>query len=310
MIEGQKRPATPSMDSSGSNQPESSPPFQFAIWHLLVMTAIVALLFGLLRWMGDGGLLLFLAIVLAAGLSFRETRRAATIGWILFAVFVLSLLLPAVRSRPRSRRSECLNNLKQIALALLNYEADYRCFPPPYVADAQGRPLYSWRVLILPYLERNDLYKAWHFDEAWNGPNNSRVLENLRVFKCPKDVAKGASSTTSYLAVVGPETMWPENQAVSLDTVVANDGPSDTLLLVEVAYSGIHWAEPRDLHVVQIPMRINPPAGQGISSKHPGCAIVSFADGHQEVLFDTIPPEQLHAILTVSGGEKVDRDLW
>src|SRR5258708_3361414 len=66
---------------------------------------------------------------------------------------LIGLLLPAPRSaRPAARRAQCNNNLKQIALALQNYEQAHKALPPAYTVDAEGRPLHSWRTLILPYL--------------------------------------------------------------------------------------------------------------------------------------------------------------
>ena len=68
---------------------------------------------------------------------------------------VIALLLPLARNGagPAARRAQCTNNLKQIALALHNYEQAYKALPPAYTVDAEGRPLHSWRTLILPYLE-------------------------------------------------------------------------------------------------------------------------------------------------------------
>ena len=70
----------------------------------------------------------------------------------------------------------CKNNLKQIALALHNYHQANGCFPPAYIADKNGRPMHSWRVLILPYLELDHLYKQYNFNEPWDGPNNKKLL--------------------------------------------------------------------------------------------------------------------------------------
>src|SRR4051794_1481798 len=70
-------------------------------------------------------------------------------------VFLIALLLPATRSSSQAaRRSQCVNNLKQIALALYNYEQAHNALPPAYIVDAKGRALHSWRTLILPYLEQ------------------------------------------------------------------------------------------------------------------------------------------------------------
>src|SRR5258708_3140815 len=124
--------------------------------------------------------------------------------------------LPAERgSRTASRRSQCKNNLKQIGLALHNYHDEFKCFPPAFVADANGRPMHSWRVLLLPYLDQAPLYANYQFDEPWDGPNNSKLADKiLAVFNCPsEDHARDKSKATmaSYVAVVGPETAWPES---------------------------------------------------------------------------------------------------
>src|SRR5579864_1381633 len=73
---------------------------------------------------------------------------------VIIIVVLIALLLPAIRSSgPAARRAQCTNNLKQIALALSNYEQANSALPPAFTVDAEGKPLHSWRTLILPYLE-------------------------------------------------------------------------------------------------------------------------------------------------------------
>src|SRR5262245_52749889 len=100
---------------------------------------------------------------------------------------VAALLLPAPRqAREAARRMQCSNHLKEIGLALQNYHDVYQSFPPAYVANGEGRPMHSWRVLILPYLGHKALYDQYHFDEPWDGPNNSQLhKEKVSVFCCP-----------------------------------------------------------------------------------------------------------------------------
>ena len=111
---------------------------------------------------------------------------------------------------------------------------------------------------------------------------------------------------TSYAVVVGPGTMWPGDESVCSRDVT--DGTSRTLLVVEVADSGIEWMEPRDLHIDKLAPNINPASGQGISSKHPTGASGLFGDGHVEVLSEDLTPEQIRAMLSRAGGEEVDPD--
>src|SRR4029453_12945484 len=86
------------------------------------------------------------------------------IGALLFscAPIGVALLLPAVQqAREAARRTQCKNNLKQIGLALHNYADVYGSFPPAYIADETDKPMHSWRVLILPFLDQDQLYKEY-----------------------------------------------------------------------------------------------------------------------------------------------------
>src|SRR5205823_4350421 len=150
---------------------------------------------------------------------------------------------------------------------------------------------HSWRVLILPFLEQKQFYDEYRFDEPWDGPHNSQLANRLLdVFNCPTEnheTGRKTTPMTSYVAVVGPETAWPGKQTRRTEDVA--DGTSSTLLVVEIANSGIHWMEPRDLHVLQMAPTINPKAGQGISSRHIGGAQVLFADGSVRFLSEKLP---------------------
>lgn len=76
----------------------------------------------------------------------------------LVTLFVLvGLLLPQVGSQTPSKRMMCSNKMRQINLALLNYQADYGALPPAYTEDANGKPMHSWRTLILPFIEEQKL---------------------------------------------------------------------------------------------------------------------------------------------------------
>lgn len=94
-------------------------------------------------------------------------------------------------------------------MAVVNYAETNGHFPPAYQLGTDGKTWHSWRVLVLPYVEQDNLFKAYRFDEPWNGPNNSRLAEPMpRVFAFTGSHQTGLT-TTNYLAVVGAETMWP-----------------------------------------------------------------------------------------------------
>ena len=237
--------------------------------------------------------------------QWRRSGRTAFF-WLAPLIVVPCLLSLEPGGRNASRRSQCKNNLKWIGLALHNYAETYGSFPPAYIADENGRPMHSWRVLILPFLDQAPLYNQYHFDEPWDGPNNSKLASTiLAVFNCPSDDHGGtgnASTMTNYVAIVGPETAWPDGRATTFQDI--SDGTSATLLVVEVANSGIHWMEPRDLHVVQMAPTVNAKSGQGISSRHTAGAHGLIADGAVRFVQESVAAEILRAWLTAHAGDE------
>lgn len=216
----------------------------------------------------------------------------------------IALLLPAVQAaREAARRSQCCNNLKQLALAMHNYHDTYKCFPPAYIADENGTPMHSWRVLLLPFVEQNALYERYNFDEPWDSPANLVLAQTaIPVFRCPSD---GVSSgpETNYVMIVGPGTLYEGEEPTSIRKII--DGTSNTIMIVEVTGTGINWLEPRDLDIQQMPLQINAPSGQGIQSFHPGGANVAFCDGSVRFLSESLNPQTLQNLTTIADGNAV-----
>ena len=253
-------------DERAPNSPHEDPgapagPVQFSLRAMIVWVAGFALFCGLLAWLG------------------QQAREAA-------------------------RCSQCTGNLKQLALALLNYHDVYGCFPPAYTCDEAGTPMHSWRVLILPFLMEEALYRQYDFSQPWNGPNNRRLASDAckSLFQCP---SAGLEDTpfASYVAVVGPGAAWPGRDSLR-NTPFALREYSDfeslnTILLIEIADSDIHWMEPRDLTLDQALRGIEPESGLGISSHHPaGINYVTLADAVKRLDRDADPTE-LRALLLV-----------
>jgi type II secretory pathway pseudopilin PulG len=212
-----------------------------------------------------------------------------------------ALMLPAVQSaREAARRTQCKNNLKQIALALHNYHDTYGVFPPAYIADETGKPMHSWRVLILPYLDQMPLYAQYRFDEPWDGPNNSRLLPSMPpIYRCPSDESPGAT-TTSYAGVYGPKSVF--RGAVPVTMTDIKDGTSNTLAVGEVKGATIPWMQPTDVDVTLHPT-IGDPAGFG--SPHTGGAQFILMDGSVRFISESVNLPTLQALYTIDGGEPV-----
>ena len=287
-------------------------PIQFGLRTLLFGTAIVAVLLATHRYLPVPLYLSLMVITIALVMLVYKIRPKFMVAMslaalLLVGVWSVSLAYQAVLVEMRG--AGCSSNMKNVLLALHNYHDDYGSFPPAYIADETGKPMHSWRVLILPYLESQALYDQYRFDEPWNGPNNRKLhdQEPWGVFHCP--LQKDGSGIASYFAVVGPGTAWPGTKATRFRDF--RDGTSATILLVEVADSGIHWMEPRDLHINQMAMEIGPAQGQGISSHHHWAAgntpiaQVGFCDSAVHAIVNPIDPDLLRGLLTVAGGEDV-----
>jgi prepilin-type processing-associated H-X9-DG protein len=228
------------------------------------------------------------------------------------AGILAAILLPAVQSaREAARRMQCSNNLKQVGIAMQSYHAAYGSFPPAYIADANGQPMHSWRVLVLPFLGEDDLFEQYNFDEPWNGPNNSALATMMpQVYGCPSD-PDASASVTSYVAVVGPGTLFPGAEPVSIQEIA--DGASNTIMLIETRDQQINWLEPRDMPLEDISQRADDPLGRQpvISSLHPGGANVLYADGSVRFMDEFQSPETIKGMLTIDGGEDTsDREPW
>jgi len=206
----------------------------------------------------------------------------------------LALLLPAVQAaREAARRTQSMNNMKQLGLALHSYHDKYNSFPPAVVTDASGKPLYSGRVLLLPFMEQQNLYDAFNKDEAWDSANNLAISQSsVKTFMDPSsaDVSPGK---TDYLFVTGKGTVFEAGATTSFGTIT--DGTSNTLLMIEAKSAGVHWAEPRDFDLSQ-PSPLPP-------GNHPNINIVLLGDGSVRSINKTLSPQLLHQLGTKNGGE-------
>jgi hypothetical protein len=214
----------------------------------------------------------------------------------------IALMVPAFRQAGEAaRRSQCKNNLKQIGLALHNYHEQYGSFPPAFVADANGKPMHSWRVLILPQLDQGALYNEYNFSEPWDGPNNSRLMNRMpNIYACPSHGNAPGSSTTAYAAIFGEHCVFRGAQPVGLKDIT--DGSSNTILVGEATGAQIPWMKPDDVDV-----KLHPTIGdkQGLSSDHAGGIHVVIADGSVRFLSQNINSQTLQALFTRDGDEKI-----
>lgn len=234
---------------------------------------------------------------LSTGAIVAIVIAAVLVGLLFCGGILAALLLPAVQSaREAARRAQCSNNLHQINIALQQYEAVNGKYPPAYSVDKDGKPLLSWRVLILPYLGQDNLYRRFHLDEPWDSPHNRVVANEMpAIFRCPSETDQ-QSKNTSYVLITGQGTAFEGGDSLKAGKVRS---PGETIFVAEAADSGILWTEPRDVDIAALQFGLNAPAGQGLRSGHPSGVVAGYADGHIMTLPKNTSPAELRRQVTV-----------
>lgn len=225
--------------------------------------------------------------------------RICVTGFILIAIglVLVALLLPAVYRGPEApHRTQCKNNLKQIGLALHNYHDKYGGFPPAYIVDATGKPLHSWRTLLLPFLDHAELYNSIDLSKPWDDPVNAHAAQqSLRVYRCPSTDAPDNAAT--YLAIISPESCLQSTRSRSLAEIA--DGSSQTLLIIEVPRdSSVPWMSPQDADEELFLSSAPDP-----SLVHRGGAHALLCDGSVRYLPNRLPPKTRRALITIAAGD-------
>jgi hypothetical protein len=144
------------------------------------------------------------------------------------------------------QRSQSAGNLRTITVAMRKYAKANQTFPPAYKADKDGKPLLSWRVLLLPYLEGGDiLYQQFHLDEPWDSEHNKKLIACMpAVYRSPRSKVAGEGKT-NYLTPRGEKTLFPGAKGISPTDIP--DGAANTIMLVEASdESAVPWTKPDD----------------------------------------------------------------
>jgi len=264
-----------------------------------IVTGIPAIILGIL---GLGDIKQSRGAIEGKGLAITGIVLGSFFSTIGPIAILIALLLPAVQAaREAARRSQCVNNLKQIGLAMANYESANGVFPPALTLDPEGKPLLSWRVLLLPYLDNSGLYDQFKLDEPWDGPHNKPLLAKMpKVYECPSWPQAGPGNSV-YQVMIGPGTLFEKAEGMALKDVT--DGTSNTLMVLETK-APVPWTQPSGLALTR-----NKPI-EGLGSGHPGGFNAAFADGSVKFIKNLISPSTLEALCTRNGGEVISTDSF
>ena len=234
---------------------------------------------------------------------------------------LIALLLPAVQqAREAARRTQSMNNLKQIGLALHNHHDTHNSFPSGTIenADLDPEERLSWMVSILPFIEQAALWTNINLKEGWESRQNyNSATSRVVTFLNPSDPNVGDEYAPTHYAGIGglgedgptlPVTspragIFAYDRATRMRDIT--DGTSNTLMVSEVESDQGPWAAGGRGTIrpfVDQPY-INGPDGFG--GYHPGGAVMLMADGSVRFISENIDPAVMEALATIRGGEAV-----
>jgi len=241
----------------------------------------------------------------AAGVEIAHHGTLPGVDLARVAPLLAAASLPAVDgAQGAARTAQAHNDQKQIALAMHNFSDTYGAFPAGYSADGEGKPLLSWRVHILPFIEGQALYEQFHLDEAWDSPHNKTLIDQMpNFYQSPHSGAE--QGKTTYLGVGGRDGVFVRPQdGDNLGTKIREitDGTSATVMTVEASDArATIWTRPGDFS----PNPDDPMKGLRVDPRHG--IFLAFADGSVRSLPRSIAEETLMMYFTKSGGEAIPR---
>jgi prepilin-type N-terminal cleavage/methylation domain-containing protein/prepilin-type processing-associated H-X9-DG protein len=237
---------------------------------------------------------------------------------------LIALLLPAVQAaREAARRSQCLNNLRQMGIALHGYHDTNNVFPPGgwVVGGNRTTRWIAWSALLLPHLEQQALYGALNLNLGYDRPANATAASTvLGVYLCPSsrqsELRVNGRGACRYGGIYGERITAPNNPPrgpmlydETLAMAAIRDGTSQTIFIGEdSAFSDGQWIYARNVFDQAFAINQAPAFENDIRSEHPGGAQVVFGDGHARFLREGLALSTLAALCTRAGGELVEID--
>jgi hypothetical protein len=211
---------------------------------------------------------------------------------------MVALLLPALQvAREAARKAQSINNLRQIGIGLHNHLSAHRTFPAFANFDGEGKPLLSWRVHILPYIEQQTLYEQFHLDEPWDSEHNRKLIEHMPGAYASPNQSRTVPGTTVYLALAAEDSLLGAKPLHPRDI---KDGLSNTIAVVEANdENAVIWTKPEDLPFDAT----SPMAGLGAMRKE--TTLLLLGDGSCFGMLNAVLAKRIAAMVTTNGSETV-----
>ena len=241
----------------------------------------------------------------------RFSLRSLMITVLVICVAFAVLVPPLRHARRQSQQTRCRDNLRYIGVALHNYYDVHKTFPWAITYAADGTPMHSWRVRIMPFIEVP--WGPYDFREPWNGLHNRDLTDEVRetysdkegthfvplippVYRCPSAPSSQNQICTNYVMLIDDRPGKPNGPPNRPGSVPASFDELSAVIIIEIADSDIHWMEPRDVLLSELSMKINDRSKRSLSSYHGG-ACVLHANAKVEILDETTTEERLRELL-------------
>lgn len=213
---------------------------------------------------------------------------------------LVSVILPLINQAAASAgQADTMNRFKQIGLAYHNHAAVYNSRLEGAITSKDGKPLLSWRVALLPFLEQEALYRQFKLDEPWDSEHNKKLIGKMpAIFASTANRRLAADGRTTIVVPRGPQTAFAGTKWLRFQDI--KDGTSNTILTVDVDDEhAVIWTKPDDWsYDPQAPTR-------GLRKHDDKRFLFGIMDGSVRFVPATIDPKTIHALVTPDGGETV-----
>ena len=193
-----------------------------------------------------------------------------------------------------------MNSLKQLGLAMHNFHDVYKSFPPHASYSKKGKPMLSWRVYVLPFLEGEALYKQFHLDEPWDSEHNKKLIAKMPKFFADPSGQVKKPGMTRFVAPINREGHF-HGKPEGVRFADITDGTSNTIMLVEAApEKAVIWTKPDDLAVdLKDPLK-------GLFAKDAKGFNALFADGSVRFVSKAVKPQTLRLYFMRNDGQPIN----